>query len=84
MTAPSTAQCPFHAAGGARQERHEREPAQGLLQERQLHLQRVLLGVRRIALHHLLQVGERVQRGRRRFGQRHTLCTMLILMITPI
>jgi len=55
------------ATGVAHHEGHEREFAQDPLQERQLHFQRVLFGVRRRRFHDL---GQRADRRDRLFVQR--------------
>ena len=72
VAAPQTVQHLGHLVGGgvADRERHQRELAERALQERQLHLQRVLLRVRRRGDHHLRQVADRVDRLARPGGTR--------------
>jgi len=63
-----------HLVGGrvADEQRHQREPAEHPLQERQLHFERVLLGMRECASVDVRQGLERRQCGRveRHFAQR--------------
>ena len=57
----------FLRSGVAHHQRHQRESVQDLLQERQLHFERVLFGVRRRRFHDL---GQAADRGDRLFVQR--------------
>ena len=65
LDAPAATCSDARAADG---ERHQREIAQHLLQERQLHLERMLERVRRVARHDLRQVAQRARALRGRCG----------------